>query len=260
MTRTVVRGSLILLAASASSAAFAQGSANAPATLKFEVATVKHAVGGGPPGDIPRNMDNSPGHFAMRNVPLRYAIEWAYNLKDYEISGPDWIKGPDERYEIVGRASGPASEEEMRVMLQALLTERLQMKMHRETRELPVYVLLPGKGAPKVKEPGADGDAGLSGGATGVLFHKQPISRLTFLLTRRMGRPVLDMTGLTGVYDFTLDISGLNNFSGPPPPDDSPVPSIFTAIQSDLGLKLEARKHPIEILVIDSLNKLPIEN
>src|SRR5580700_5289619 len=122
MTRTVVRGSLILLAASASSAAFAQGSTNAPATPKFEVATVKHAAGGGPPGDIPRNMDNSPGHFAMRNVPLRYAIEWAYNLKDYEISGPDWIKGED-HYDIFANAPG-APDAQMRLMLQTLLVQR----------------------------------------------------------------------------------------------------------------------------------------
>src|ERR1700733_4492007 len=67
------------------------------ASLAFEVASVKHAGSGGPPGDIPRNMDNSPGHFIMRNVPLRYCLEWAYNLQDYEISGPDWIKS-DERY------------------------------------------------------------------------------------------------------------------------------------------------------------------
>jgi uncharacterized protein (TIGR03435 family) len=251
MKRILLSASLIVFAASV---------APAQTPLKFEVATLKHAVGGGPPGDIPRNMDSSPGHFAMHNVPLRYALEWAFDLKDYELSGPDWIKGPDERYEIVGRASGPAPEAQLRLMLQALLVERVGLKTHRETRELPVYVLIPGKGAPKVKEPAADGDAALSGGATGVLFHKQPISRLTFMMSRRMDRPVLDMTGLTGIYDFKLDISGLANFSGPPPPDDAPVGSIFSAVQTDLGLKLEATKRPIPILVIDSVNKVPTEN
>ncbi len=225
--------------------------------IKFEVATLKHATSDGRPGDIPRNMDDSPGHFAMHNVPLRYAIEWAYDLKDYEVSGPEWIKGPDERYEIVGRSAGAASEAQLRLMLQSLLAERLGMKAHRETRELPVYVLIPGKGPAKVKEPAAEGAAGLQGGPT-VLFHKQPISRLTFMMTRRMDRPVLDMTGLTGIYDYSLDITGLGAFSGPNPPEGSP--SIFTAVQNDLGLKLEARKHPIEILVIDAVNKVPTEN
>jgi uncharacterized protein (TIGR03435 family) len=251
MTRIFLSASLIVFAAAVTPA---------QTPLKFEVATLKHATSDGRPGDIPRNMDDSPGHFAMHNVPLRYALEWAYDLKDYELSGPDWIKGPDERYEIVGRSAGPATEAQMRLMLQALLVERLALKTHRETRELPVYVLIPGKGAAKVKEPSADGDAGLSGGATGVLFHKQPISRLTFMMSRRMDRPVLDMTGLKGIYDFKLDISGLSNFSGPPPPDDAPVGSIFSAVQTDLGLKLEATKRPIPILVIDSVNKVPTEN
>jgi uncharacterized protein (TIGR03435 family) len=251
MTRIFLSASLIV---------FAAGQTPAQTPLKFEVATLKHATSDGRPGDIPRNMDDSPGHFAMHNVPLRYALEWAYDLKDYELSGPDWIKGPEERYEIVGRAAGPASEADLRLMLQALLVGRVALKTHRETRDLPVYVLIPGKGAPKVKEPSTDGDAGLSGGATGVLFHKQPISRLTFMLSRRMDRPVLDMTGLTGVYDFTLDVSGLANFSGLPPSADDPAVSIFTAVQKDLGLKLEATKRPIEVLVIDSVNKVPTEN
>ena len=118
----------------------------AQTVLAFDVASVKRAGSEGPPGDIPRNMDSSPGHFAMRNVPLRYAIEWAYGLKDYEIAGPDWIKA-DERYDIVANApgladgSGPASDEQMRQMLQTLLVQRFQMKLHRETRELAAYDL-----------------------------------------------------------------------------------------------------------------------
>ena len=81
----------------------------------------------------------------MRNVPLRYCLEWAYSLDDYQIVGPDWIKN-DERYDIAANAPGPASDEQMKPMLQALLTERFRIKQHRETRELPVYVLVPGKG------------------------------------------------------------------------------------------------------------------
>jgi uncharacterized protein (TIGR03435 family) len=224
----------------------------------FEVASVKRAAGGGPPGDIPRNMDGSPGSFAMRNVPLRYALEWAYDLKDYEISGPDWING-EERYDIIAKAAGPATNEQMKPMLQSLLTERLKMKLHRETRDLPVYVLLPGKGAPKVKPASTDGEATLAGSPAGISFRNQPISRLTFLLTRRMDRPVLDMTGLKGVYDFTVDTSGLG-FNGQPPADPTAGPSIFTAVQDNMGLLLEARKAPVETLVIDHVERIPIEN
>jgi uncharacterized protein (TIGR03435 family) len=224
----------------------------------FEVASVKRAAGGGPPGDIPRNMESSPGSFAMRNVPLRYALEWGYDLKDYEISGPDWINA-EERYDIIARAAGPATNEQMRPMLQALLTECFKMKLHRETRDLPVYALLPGKGAPKVKPASAEGDATLSGSAAGAFFHNQPISRLTFLLTRRMDRPVLDLTGLKGVYDFTVDLSGLG-FNGQPAADPTAGPSIFTAVQDNLGLLLEARRAPVEMLILDHVEKIPVEN
>jgi uncharacterized protein (TIGR03435 family) len=225
-------------------------------TLRFDVASVKKVNGGGPPGDIPRNLETAPGHFAMRNVPLRMALEWAYDLKDYEISGPDWIK-VDERYDIIAKAAGPVPESQMRQMLQALLVERFQMKVHRETKELPVYVLLPGKGEPKVKEAAADAQPSFGKGP-GTMFLAQPISRFTFMLTRRMDRPVLDRTGLKGRYDFTIDTSGLG-FNGREP-EGPGGPSIFTTVQSDLGLRLEGRKEPIEILVIDSVNKTPTEN
>ena len=225
---------------------------------KFEVASVRRAGNAGPPGDIPRNMDPSPGHFAMRNVPLRYAIEWAYDLQDYQVAGPEWIKAED-RYDITAHASGPVSDQQMKPMLQALLTERLKMKSHRETRTLPVYVLVKGKGTPKVK-PATPGVApNLSGRASGVFFQSQPLSRLTFMFTRRMGIPVLDKTGLNGAFDYTIDTSGLNNFN-PKSADDAPGPSIFTAVQDDLGLKLESRKEPIEVLVIDSVDRVPTEN
>jgi len=225
--------------------------------LKFDVASVKKLNTTGPPGDIPRNPDPAPGHFHMTNVPMRMLLEWAYDLKDYQISGPDWIK-IDERYEVIAKAAGPAPESEVRQMLQSLLLERFQMKVHRETRELPVYVLLPGKGAPKVKEVAADVQPTGRGDGTSVTFVGQPISRFTFMLSRRMDRPVLDMSGLTGRYEYTVDTSGLG-FNGREPEVPGGT-SIFTAVQRDLNLRLEARKEPIQILVIDSISKVPTEN
>jgi uncharacterized protein (TIGR03435 family) len=243
---------ILTLAALAASAAFAQVGPT------FEVASVKRADGGSGPGDIPRNMDSNPGHFAMYNVPLRYVLEWAYNLKDYEIAGPDWIKA-EERYDIVAKAAGPVPAEKLRLMVQALIVERFRMKSHMETRETACYVLMPGKGPAKLKEAPADGTPSISGGAAGATFHNQPVSRFTFLLTRRLDRPVLDQTNLKGIYDFTIDLSGLG-FGGNPPPPESTGPSIFTAVQNDLGLKLEARKQPVDILVIDSVEKVPVQN
>jgi len=228
--------------------------------LKFEVASVKKVESGSPPGDIPRNMETTPGNFAMRNVALRFAIEWAWDLKDFEIAGPDWIKA-EERYDMIAKAGRPASENEMRQMLQALLVERFQMKIRRETKELPVYVLLPGKGEAKVRPATADEKPMIAGGGQGTTFTAFPISRFTFMLTRRMDRPVLDQTGLKGTSTYTIDLSGLG-FAGRPAErqEGEAGPSIFTTVQRDLGLKLEARKEPISMLVIDGANKVPVEN
>jgi len=223
----------------------------------FEVASVKRSGQGGPPGDIPQNMDRSPGSFAMRNVPLRYALEWAYDLQDYQISGPDWIKA-EERYDIIAKAEGPATNVQMKPMLQTLLTERFQMQLHHEKKEQPVFVLIPGKGPAKVKVAASGNEPRLSGSATSASFFSQPISRFTFMLTRRMGAPVLDMTGLTGIYDCSIDTSGLVNGNSPSNPTTGP--SIFTAVEENLGLKLEAGKVPIDTLVIDHVERVPTEN
>ena len=167
----------------------------------------------------------------------------------------------EDRFDIFATAPAPATDEEMRPMLQALLLERFQMKVHRETREMAAYLLLPGKGAAKVKESAPFSQPGFDRGPNGeTTFRHFGISRLTFLLTRRMDHPVLDQTGLIGFYDYTVDLTGLSEFSGPPNPDPN-APSIFSAIQHDLGLKLELRKpQPIDVLVIDAVNKVPTEN
>lgn len=247
---TIARA-LFVLALLVQTAAAQTATAQHPA---FDAASVKTVESGGPPGDIARNMDTSPGHFTMRNVPMRFALEWAYDLKDYEIQGPGWIAG-DERYDIIATAAG-ANNEQMRLMLQTLLTERFQMKTHWETKEMQVYTLTRGKDEPKLKP--AVGEPSLGGRGGGPMFHNQPVSRFTFLLTRRMARPVLDETGLTGTYDFTVDLSGLG-FNGADAQDPN-APSIFSTVQTDLGLQLKSAKRPVKVLIVDSANKVPIAN
>lgn len=223
----------------------------------FEVASVKPNRDLGPPGDIPVNADKSPGHFAMRDKPLRFFIEWAYDLQDYQIAGPQWIQ-VDERYDITANAPGPATDDQMRPMLQALLAERFQMKSHFHKRELDVYALVKGKGEPKLKkaDPNSPPGFGSADQGQGTRFNNFPLSRLTFLLTRRMDRPALDLTGLTGKFDYVVDLSGLGNkpaSSG----YEGDGRSVFQAIQEDMGLKLEPRKSMVDVLVIDSVNKVP---
>ena len=219
---------------------------------------MKHNDAFGPVGDMPHNFDTSPGRFRMEDMPLRYILEWAYDLKDYEVDGPLWIIA-DDRFDIIAKAPGPATDEEMRPMVQNLLLDRIQLKVHRETRSLPVYVLLPGKGPAKVKDAASDEKQGLGIEGNLTVFRKFPISRLTFLLTRRMDRPVIDLTELKGTYDYGLDLNGLG-FNGNPPADPTAGPSVFTSIQNDMNLKLEARRHPIEVLVVDHADKTPKPN
>jgi uncharacterized protein (TIGR03435 family) len=228
--------------------------------LTFEVASVRPNPAKEPPGDIPINADRSPGHFAMRDKPLRFAIEWAYDLKDYQIAGPEWIQ-QDERYDITANAPGPATDDQMRPMLQALLADRFQMKSHIEKRELDVYALVKGKGEPKLKKADPNSAQSLGPGDQGrARFNNFPLSRLTFLLTRRMDRPALDLTGITSNFDYEVDLSGLGRKSGSSSGYDGDGPSVFQAIEEDMGLKLEPRKYPVDVLVIDSVNKVPSRN
>ena len=246
---------LVALAIAASGAQNQPGNASA-----FEVASVKRNMEMGPPGDIPINADKSPGHFVMRDKPMRFLIEWAYDLKDYQIVGPQWIQF-DERYDITANAPGPATDDQMRPMLQALLAERFQMRSHFEKRELNVYALVKGKGEPKLKraDPNSAQGFGHNDHEQGTRFNNFPLSRLTFLLTRRMDRPALDLTGLTGNFDWAVDLSGLGNKPGSSGYDGESR-SLFQAIQEDMGLRLEPRKWPVDILMIDSVSKVPSQN
>jgi uncharacterized protein (TIGR03435 family) len=149
-------------------------------------------------------------------------------------------------YNIIANAPG-ASEAQMRQLLQTLLTQRFQMKLHRETRELAVYVLVPGKGAPKFREAPVNEETGFSSTPTGINFQHQPISRFTFMLTRRMDRPVLDLTGLAGFYDFAVDLSGLG-FNSNPPAVDTDGPSIFMALQNDSDSSWKRGNSPLRSL------------
>jgi uncharacterized protein (TIGR03435 family) len=230
------------------------------ASPSFEVASVKPSdPREKKPGDIPSNQAGSPGNFIMRNAPLAYLLEWAYDLKDYQLVGPGWMNSPQCGYDIFAKAPGPASESEMKLMLRTLLIERFQMKVHTETRTFDVYALRLGKSTPKVKEAAADEGTELVGSAVNVTtFRRQPISRLSYLLTHRMDRPVVDLTGLKGMYDFTLDLSGLGVHNDPY--EGSSGPSIFMAVEESLGLRLRTEKAQVEVLVVDYAEKAPTEN
>jgi uncharacterized protein (TIGR03435 family) len=144
-------------------------------------------------------------------------------------------------------------------MLQALLTDRFKLSLHRESKEMSVYALVAGKNGPKVKT--AESASGISSHSDGGPIHVSAtvgMDGFANYLSQRLDRPVLDQTGLKGLFEIKLDWSP-DSIQRPGANDDLQGPSIFTALQEQLGLKLEGRKAPVEVLVIDHA-EMPSEN
>jgi uncharacterized protein (TIGR03435 family) len=244
--------------------AFAQ-SASLPT---FEVASVKPNLIGRAAGEGSKreHADISPGSVNMRNVSLSSCVQWAYRVNEFQISGPDWLGS--ERFDIVAKAGSPAPDQQMRLMLRALLADRFKLALHSETRALPVYVLVVGKNGPKFHRSEGEGESSMDSPAKSNVigvFKKYSMQDLASLLSRQkmVNGLVLDETGLAGRFDFTLDFTSyvpkdpkdLKNFKA-----DDAMSAIFSAVQDQLGLKLDAKKRPVSILVIDHAERAPTEN
>jgi uncharacterized protein (TIGR03435 family) len=223
------------------------------------------------------------GRFTVTNVPLQYVVTMAYRIKDFQLSGaPPWFLA--ERYDIEAKADGDLSFEAMLPMVRTLLEDRLKLQFHRESKEMQVYTLVvakPGKlhlaegkcgpppnGSLPVPEPGRPPTppCGFFYAVPGhISAEKVTISRLSDSLSLLTDRIVLDKTGLTGNYDINVEFTpDQNQFQAPPgvtpaPPIDPNGPSLTTALQEQLGLKLESQKGPVDIMVIDHVER-PSEN
>ena len=221
----------------------------------FEVASLK------PTAETGRGMslNRSPGgRFTTTNASLEMLIEFAYDVRSHQVSGgPKWLES--EGFDIVAKAENAnPSTEDLRAMVQKLLEDRFKLALHRETKELLEFALAVGKGGPKLHASGKD-ETRISGGGKGrTIYEKASMATLAWNLSQRLGRTVVDRTGLKGDFDFALEWAPgedeprkkINGVEIPPPTDIS-GPSVFTALQEQLGLKLESTKGPVEILVID---------
>ena len=222
----------------------------------FEVASVKVSseAAGRPSEDV------TPAGVTFRNANLTLIMRWAYKLPASQISGPPWLE--DERFDIVAKAAGPAKEDEMRPMMQTLLTERFKLQVHRETRTMPVFALVEAKGGHKMKPSSPDSKAeAKQDPVKGSIVTGATMAELALDMAGPLNAPVLDMTGLKGGYDFIINIRAhlpTDRKPGDPPPD--PAVIFMEAVQKDLGLRLEPRKAPVEVLVIDHMERRPIEN
>ena len=260
--RPVVVASFFLLAS-----CFCAQSAQAPS---YEVASIK--IDHGDP-NRPITWDETPDGLMISNVMLELLIRQAYGIQSYQIeSAPEWAS--KEEYDISARIDDAETrhlrtltkeqaQAERRLMLQALLADRFQLAVHHETKEGPVYALVVAKNGPKFQEanPPTRPEMPISMGGGLLTFKGAPMSTLVRLTAQVIGRPVLDHTGLTGNYAFSLkwtpdefDLPANAQQSGEISAEPTGT-SIFTVIQDQLGLKLESTKAPIDSLVIDQVSR-----
>ncbi len=266
----------------------AQTSSAAEPPLKFEVASIKPSD----PAERGSMIRFAPGgRFVAKNQTLKSLIGLAYDVRQFQISGgPTWVatatydvnakpdaaSEADDPHKITTDEQREKFAQRQRMRIQELLADRFRLKIGHTTKELPIYALKIAKNGPKLQEWKEDGGSPFQGARSSGPGHltgrKVSMKFLTQILAQNVGRPVIDQTGLTGDYDFKLEWTPDQNqpggFGGPggpgpdglrPPPADPNGPSIFTAIEEQLGLKLDSQKGPVEMLTIDAVEK-PSEN
>ena len=227
--------------------------AEAQLRTEFEVATVKQSPP--PAGDLINiNLGTvRNGIVTFTNASLSDCLKFAYGIvSDAQLSGPDWIKSKAVRFDIVAQARSDTPREKLLLMVQALLAERLKLVLHHEQKQLPFLALVVGKNGHKLQAAASSGgNPALRGHIAGK---QMTMSLLATLLSRFERQTVVDMTGLEGPFEVDLVWT----------PDGAAEhgagPSIFTAVREQLGLKLESRKGPLDVLVVDSAEKTPAEN
>jgi uncharacterized protein (TIGR03435 family) len=249
---------------------------------RFEVASIRVDKA----GDITKRVRyvQTPGALYADNMTLHLLIRDAYGVSGFQIKGgPGWVRS--EEFEIEAKVGKSGADQlqrlsveerrlQQREMLQTLLADRFKLRVHREVKEGSVYALVVAKNGPKLQAVGPDdlstgkGKPRISMGGGKLVFRGLPITPLAGFLSQIIGRAVVDKTGLTGRYDFTLrwtpdefnlrasnGLEGVRQTSDNPSSSESSGPSIFTAIQQQLGLKLKPERGPVEIIVIDHIEQ-----
>jgi uncharacterized protein (TIGR03435 family) len=223
--------------------------------VAFEVASVRLNNS----GDHRSSSHNRNGELITNNVSLKHLIERAYNVKDYSLAGPDWLDSV--RLDIVAKPPAGTQKDQLQPMMQALLIERFKLQTHREPKTLSAYALLVAKGGPKLS-PSSEvkGNTNTNSERGKLIAKGATMVTLADFLSERLELPVIDKTNVDGAFDFTLNWTPdptTENDHGDP---NSSAPSLFTALQEQLGLRLQKDKLPIQILVVDHVEKEPVEN
>jgi uncharacterized protein (TIGR03435 family) len=237
----------LLLACLITPLAHAQAPAFAVATIRPSSGSVQFEHDG--------QTETSPGSLRMHDVTVHTCIKWAYSVQDNQIAGPAWLDS--ERYDIVAKADAPATEAQMKIMLQTLLADRFALAFHREQKEMKAIIFTVVPGGSKLT-PAANPDAKpfRQNSANGTIAKAMPIADFIDFLSGPLQMPAVDHTGLTGKYDFTLDFTpylpDAKNM-GPDRPDA--VAILKAALHDELGLNMEGGKSQVDVLVIDHVEK-----
>jgi uncharacterized protein (TIGR03435 family) len=220
----------------------------------FDAATIKRSAAPPPvsEGGHRENIEHSPVSLTMRNVTLETCIGWAWDVQEYQVSGPEGILS--EKYDITAKTGAPVPADRMKLMLRTLLGERMNLTTHRGAKEIPVYVLAPAK-MKLVKATGEERST-MRRIEGSLVFRDTSMAELARYLSTLVfvGRPVIDRTGIEGSFDFTIRF-GASNEEMKRATLEGDGASFFTLIQEQLGLKLEARKSVVETIVVDHADK-----
>lgn len=253
--------------------------AQAIAPPAFEAASIKPSQ----PGMRTPSIISDPGRWSCANCTLFALFTQAFAVFEYQVDAPEWTRSA--MFSVSAKLSEGAKRDDLRPMLQNLLQERLAMKMHRENREMSVYELVIANGGPKMKEvtepapapppgPRVDRDGypnvpngsgmGSANGRGRIQFRGQTMKNVAHYISAFVDRPVLDATGLKGKYALTLSFRLLprnaNGVSNADQPNDDLGPTIYEAVDGQLGLKLKPAKRSVEVFVIDHVDRAPTEN
>lgn len=230
----------------------ARGQDAAPA---FEVASIKPS----PQVRMWSGFQPQPGGRFEAHVTVKAMVAWAYDIREFYVTGgPAWASSDE--FTVVAKADASATSDQMRLMLRALLADRFKVSVRRETKEAALYELVIAKGEPKLQE--AKGGRGFIAfrGPGQIDCQRMDMRGLAGYLQTLLGQVVLDKTGLSGAYSFTLTWTPDESQAGKPGAGPTgaaadPGPSIFTALQEQLGLKLEPARGPVDTIVIEHVEK-----
>ncbi|HJZ95855.1 MAG TPA: TIGR03435 family protein [Candidatus Solibacter sp.] len=220
------------------------------ATSTFEVAAIKPSTA----RDGGSRWSSNNGRLTLENNSIKQIIMGAYSLQEYTYSGPAWLEA--ERYNVDAKADEKVDRDTLLQMVQTMLADRFKLKFHREQKLVSGYAMVVAKSGLKVKPVDGEGSS-MSSNDTKLTAKHVDMPRIAVFASRVLGQPVIDETGVKDSFDFVLEFERRQRTESDP--NAPALPTLFTALSEQLGLKLEPKKVPLDVLVVDHAER-PTEN